>query len=191
MVYKDLGLGKILSAVSVPKPFYFSLPIEEGGKATSTQIVVFHSHLVRERSPMHPMVIIQQTMMFIAPALCWSAQALLDGSWRTLGLDQEYFLTPKLPPGREQKGRLGEVLTWGCVDSPSVFTSFYYHQEVWALCQLKFANHVYAMFNRKSEGVLQKQQIFAMVACFIYWGYPVTEYSGITFTVIWTRVNLD
>lgn len=177
--------------MSIPKPFYFSLPKEEGGKAISSQLDVFHSHLVRERSSTHPMVIIQQTMMFIAPALCRSAQTLLDGSWRTLGLDQEYFSTPRLPPGREQRGRLGEVLTWGCVDSPSVFTSFCCHQEVLVLCQLKFANRVYAMFNRKSEGVLQKQQIFAMVACFIYWGYPVTEYSGITFTAIWTRVNLD
>lgn len=166
-MYKDLGLGKIFSAVSIPKPFYFSLSIEERGESISTQIVAFPSRLVRERSSTHPMMIIQQTMFF-APALCQSALALLGGSLRTLGPNQKCFSTPRLPPGREQKERLEEVLTWGCVGSPSVFTSFHCHQEMGALCQLEFANHVYAIFSRKSEGVLQKQQIFATVACFIY-----------------------
>lgn len=119
------------------------------------------------------------------PRHCWMAA---EGHWAWTKSTSQL---PDCLLGESRGGGLERYWPGVVLTLPSVFTSFCCHQEVLVLCQLKFANRVYAMFNRKSEGVLQKQQIFAMVACFIYWGYPVTEYSGITFTAIWTRVNLD
>lgn len=64
-----------------------------------------------------------------------------------------------LPMGREQMWRLEAVSTSGNFGSQSILISFYCRQEVGALWQLEFADHVYAMFNSKSEGSLQKHQL--------------------------------
>lgn len=61
--------------------------------------------------------------------------------------------------GERADGRLETASTSGYFGSQSILT-FLYCRQVGALCQLEFAGSLYAMFNKKSEGLLQKHRLF-------------------------------